>query len=48
MVEDSINELRDLNDQGVIDPHSNYASGRAIYIISGENDGTVPPENQDA
>ena len=43
MVEDSINELRDLNDQGVVDSHNNYASGRAIYIISGEDDRTVPP-----
>jgi hypothetical protein len=48
MVEDSINELKDLNDLGVIDPHSNYATGRAVYIISGDNDPTVPPENQDA
>ena len=46
MVEDSIAELKELNNLGVIDPHSNLSSGeRAVYIISGSNDGVVPPEN---
>ena len=48
MIEKSIEKLRNQNEKGRIDPLSNFASGRAVHIISGENDPTVPPENQDA
>ena len=40
--------MRKQNEKGRIDPLSNFASGRAVHIISGENDPTTPPENQDA
>ena len=46
MIDESINELKELNSRGVIDSHDNLKSGkRAVYIISGLNDPTVPPDN---
>jgi len=45
MAEESIKKLRSLNEKGRIDPLSNFASGRAVHIISGDNDPVVPPEN---
>ena len=46
MIDNSIAELNELNNDGLIDPLSNLSSGdRAVYIISGLDDPTVPPEN---
>ena len=47
MIAGSIAELKELDQQGVIDPLKNLKDGKhAVYIISGLNDLTVPPENQ--
>ena len=46
VVNKSINKLKKLNDEGLIDPLSNLSSGnRAAYIISGKNDKKVPKDN---
>ena len=44
LAEASIKKLEKLNKNEKIDPLSNFASGRAVYIISGENDPVVSPE----
>ena len=47
MIAGSIAELKQLDQQGVIDPLENLKDGKhAVYIISGLDDRTVPPENQ--
>ena len=47
MIAGSIAELKQLDQQGVIDPLENLSDGKhAVYIISGLDDRTVPPENQ--
>ena len=47
MIDNSIEELKELNNAGVIDSHDNLKDGkRAVFIISGLNDPTVPPDNQ--
>ena len=43
LAEKSVNKLRSQNEKGRIDSLSNFASGRAVYIISGDNDPVVPP-----
>ena len=45
LAEESIKKLRKLGEKEKIDPLSNFASGRAVHIISGENDPVVPQEN---
>ena len=45
LAKESIEKLRSQNRKGKIDPLSNFASGRAVHIISGENDPVVPPQN---
>ena len=46
MVEEGINKIKKLDNDGLIDPLSNFSSGnRAVYIISGKNDRTVPQAN---
>ena len=49
VVTKSISDLKELDNDGLIDPLSNLSSGnRAAYIISGKNDKVVPKENQKA
>ena len=46
MVENSISELKERNEEGVIDSHENLKSGnRAVFVISGLNDPIVPSKN---
>ena len=46
-VNKSLARLRDLDEQGVIDPLENFQTGeRAVIVMSGLNDPVVPPENQ--
>ena len=54
-IDQSIAELKELDTRSppVIDPLSNFDSTntsetRAVFIISGSNDGVVPPKNQEA